>query len=158
MHPVIRIVLLIVLALVSNGGTALGEQASGSPAKPNPAPTPIPLAKVRLEAGSALASLQEIDASVSWHLSSADGIARTPPTSEIGARIANDTRLLTTSPSLDVLYRLKLAWERFGDRLSVSAHELTLHATSLEEQIRASRSVERDLAGNAPTARNAGGL
>ena len=115
MHPVIRIVLLIILALVSSGGTAPGQQASASPAKPTPAPTPIPLAKVPLEAQSALASLQEIDANVSRDQSSADGIARTLSdlTNEIDARIADDTRLLTTSPSLDVLYRLKLTWRKF---------------------------------------------
>jgi len=62
MHPAIRIVLFIILALVSSGSTAPGQQASASPAKPTPAPTPIPLAKVPLEAQSALASLQEIDA------------------------------------------------------------------------------------------------
>jgi hypothetical protein len=132
---IIRIVLLVILASVSSGGTAPGQQASGSPAKPTPASTPIPLAKVPLEAQSALASLQEIDGNVSGDQSSADGIARTLSdlTSEIDARIADDTRLLTTSPSLDVLYRLKLAWEKFGVRLSVLARELTLHATSLEE-------------------------
>src|SRR5271157_1333773 len=137
MHPLIRIVLLIILALVSSGGAAPGQPASGSPAKPTPAPTPIPLAKVPLEAQSALTSLQEIDANVSGDQSSADGIARTLSdlTSEIDARIADDTRLLTTSPSLDMLYRLKLTWEKFGVRLSVSARELTQHATSLEEQL-----------------------
>jgi hypothetical protein len=109
MHPVTRIVLLIILALVSSGGTAPGQQATGSPAKPTPAPIPIPLAKVPLEAQSALASLQEIDANVSGDQSSADGIARTLSdlTSEIDARIADDTKLLTTSPSLDVLYRCR---------------------------------------------------
>jgi hypothetical protein len=137
MHPVIRIVLLIILALVSSGATAPGQQASGSPAKPNPAPTPIPLAKVPLEAQSALTSLQEIDANASRDQSSADGIARTLSelTSEIDARIADDTRLLTTSPSLDVLYRLKLTWQSFGVRLLVLARELTQHATGLEEQL-----------------------
>ena len=159
-HPVIRIVLLIILALVSSGGTAPGQQASGSPAKPNPAPTPIPLAKVPLEAQSALTSLQEIDANVSRDQSSADGIARTLSdlTSEIDARIADDTRLLTTSPSLDMLYRLKLAWENFGVRLSVSARELTRARHKSGRATRASGSVEQDLAGNAPigeTARNA---
>ena len=134
---IIRIVLLVILASVSSGGTAPGQQASGSPAKPTPASTPIPLAKVPLEAQSALASLQEIDGNVSVDQSSADGIARTLSdlTSEIDARIADDTRLLTTSPSLDVLYRLKLAWEKFGVRLLVSARELTQHAASLEEQL-----------------------
>jgi hypothetical protein len=137
MHPVIRIVLLIFLALVSIGGTAPGQQASSSPAKPIPAPTPIPLAKVPLEAQSALASLQEIDANVSEDQSRADGIARNlwDVTSEIDARIADDKRLLTTSPSLDVLYRLKFSWEKFGVRLSVSARELTQHAATLEEQL-----------------------
>jgi hypothetical protein len=87
-----------------------------------------------LEAQSALASLQEIDANVSKDQSSADGSARSLSdlTSELDARIADDKRLLTTSPSLDVLYRLKLAWEKFGVRLSVSARELTQHSSSLE--------------------------
>jgi hypothetical protein len=83
-----------------------------------------------------LASLQEIDASLSKDQSSADGIARTLSdlTNEIDARIAGDTRLLSASPPLDMLYRLKLTWQNFGDSLSVSARELTQHATSLEEQ------------------------
>jgi hypothetical protein len=90
-----------------------------------------------LEAQSALASLQEIDANVSKDQSSADGVARNLSvlTSEIDARFDDYTRLLTTSPSLDVLYRLKLAWENFGVRLSISARELTPHATGLEEQL-----------------------
>jgi hypothetical protein len=125
------------LVLVASGGTATSQQASGSPAKPTPASTPIPLAKVPLEAQSALASLQEIDANVSGDQSSADGIARTLSilTNEIDARVADDTSLLTTSPSLDMLYRLKRTWEDFGVRLLVSARELTRHATSLEEQL-----------------------
>ena len=47
--------------------------------------------------------------------SSADGIARTLSilTNEIDARVAGDTSLLTTSPSLDMLYRLKRTWEKF---------------------------------------------
>ena len=137
MHPVIRIVLLIILVLISIGGTAPGQKASGSAAKPTPAATPIPLAKVPLEAQSALASLQEIDANVSGDRSSADGIARnlSDLTSEIDTRIADDRRLLTTSPPLDVLYRLKLAWENFRLRLLVSDRELTEHSTSLGEQL-----------------------
>jgi hypothetical protein len=137
MHPVIRIVLLIIMALVSSGGAAPSQQASAPAAKPTPAPTPIPLAKVPLEAQSALASLQEIDANVAGDQSSADGIASTLTdlTNEIDARIGDDTRLLATSPSLEVLYRLKLAWESFGVRLLVSARELTRHATRLEEQL-----------------------
>jgi hypothetical protein len=137
MHPVIRIVLFVSLVLVSRGRTVPGQQASASPAKPTPAPTPISLAKVPLEAQSALTSLQEIDGNVSGDQSSADGIARTlsDMTSEIDARIADDTRLLTTSPSIDLRYFLKVTWQNFGDSLLVSARELAQHATSLEEQL-----------------------
>jgi hypothetical protein len=93
----IRIVLFISLVLVASGCTAVGQPASASLAQPTPPPTPISLAKIALEAQSALASLQEIDASVSGDQSSADGIARTllDLTNEIDARIAGDTRLLT---------------------------------------------------------------
>ena len=48
-------ILLIILALVFSGGTAPGQQASGSPAKPTPAPTPIPLAKVPTDRISSVA-------------------------------------------------------------------------------------------------------
>ena len=137
MQPLIRIVLLIILALVSSADTALSQQASASPAKPTPAPTPIPLAKVPLEAQSTLASLQEIEANVSKDQSSAETIGGTLSelTNEIDARTAEDKRLLTSSPGLEVLYRLKVAWRNFGVRSSVSARELTQHATSVEEQL-----------------------
>ena len=137
MHPLIRIVLFISLVLVSSGGTAPGQQASASLTKPNPAATPIPLAKVALEAQSALASLQAINASVSKDQSSADSIARTllDLTNEIDGRIVGDTRLLTTSLSIDLRYWLKLTWQNFDDSLLVSARELTQHSTSLEEQL-----------------------
>jgi len=74
---------------------------------------------------------------VSRDQSSADAIARTVSdlTGEIDARIADDKTLLTTSPSLDVLYRLKRDWRTFDVRLLVSARELTQRATSLEEQL-----------------------
>jgi small-conductance mechanosensitive channel len=137
MRRVIRIGLFLSLTLVSSVGPARSQQASGSPAKPNSAPTPIPLAKVPLEGQSALASLQEIEANVSRDQSSADDIVRSLSdlTTEIDARIADDTRLLTTNPSLELLYRLKLTWQSFRDSLSASARELTQRSTSLEEQI-----------------------
>ena len=137
MHRVIRIVLVIVLALVSSIGTAPSQQASASPPKPTPAPTPIPLTKVPLEAQSTLASLQEIEANVSRDQSSAEPIggALSELTNEIDARAAEDKRLLTSSPSLEVLFPLKLAWQSFDVRLSASARALAQHATSLEEQL-----------------------
>ena len=80
-----------------------------------------------------------IDASVSGDQSSADAIARAllDLTNEIDVRIAGDTRLLTTSLSIDLRYWLKLNWQNFGDSLLESARELTQHATSLEEQLAA---------------------
>jgi potassium-dependent mechanosensitive channel len=137
MNPVVRIVLLVILALVSSGGTAPGQQASASPPKTNPTPAAIPVAEIPSKAQSALDSLQDTEADVSRAQSSADSIARTVSglTSEIDARIADDTRLLTTSPSLEELYRLKLGWRTFNVRLLASARELTQHAASLEEQL-----------------------
>jgi small-conductance mechanosensitive channel len=137
MHQAVRIVLLFILALVCDASTALSQQASASPAKPSPAPTPIPLSKVPLEAQSTLPSLQEIEATVSRDQSSAETIGGTLSglTNEIDARAAEDRRLLTSSPSLEVLYPLKLVWRSFGLRLLASARELAQHATNLEEQL-----------------------
>jgi small-conductance mechanosensitive channel/exonuclease VII small subunit len=122
--------------LLSSGGTAPGEQASASPAKPNPAPTPIPLTTVPVEAQSTMASLEEIDASVSKDQSSAGVIAGSLSNvkSEIDARMAEDMRLLRASPSLDLLHRLKSTWQNFGDNLSGLARELAQSATSLEKE------------------------
>src|SRR6516225_5016920 len=113
MRPLIRIVLLIILALVSSAGTTLSQQASASPAKPTPAPTPIPLAKVPLEAQSALASLQEIEANASRDQSSAEAIGGTfsDLTNEIDARAVEDKRLMPSSPSFEVFFPLRLAWK-----------------------------------------------
>ncbi|MBV9488684.1 MAG: mechanosensitive ion channel [Verrucomicrobia bacterium] len=137
MHLPIRIVLLMTLALVFSAGPALSQPASASPAKSTPAPTPIPLVKVPLEAQSALAALQEVDANASRDQSSAEAVDGTlvELTNEIDARIARDRRLLTSSPTLEVLYLLKRAWHSLGVRLAAPARELTQDATSLEEQL-----------------------
>jgi potassium-dependent mechanosensitive channel len=135
-HRANRLVLLLILTLVSGGGTAPGAQVSASPAKPNPAPTPIPLTKVPVEAQSAMTSLQEMDASVTRDQSGAGVIASSLSnlTSEIDASIAEDMRLLTASPSFDMLHQLRSAWQNFGDNLSASAQELAQRATNLEEE------------------------
>ena len=154
----IRFVLLVFLVLVSSGGLTSGEQASASPAKPTPAPTPIPLSRVPLDAQTALASLQEIDSAVSRDQSGLDGAAHTllDLSSEIDERVADDTRLLTTSPSLDVLYRLKLAWRNFALRLSLSDAELTRHATSLEEQLQRLDQLNKTWQATLPSAKQPG--
>jgi potassium efflux system protein len=137
MLPPIRIVFLIFLVLASSGVTTPGQQGSGSAAKPSSVPTPIPLIKIPLEAQSAVASVQEIEADVSKDQLSADEIGRTllELTNEIDSRIDDDTKVLNSSPSLDVLYRLKLSWRNFGLRLSVLEVGLTRYASSMEEQL-----------------------
>ena len=99
--------------------------------------TPIPLVKVSLEAQSTLASLQEIEANVSRDQSSAEATGGTLSelTNEIDARTAEDRNLLTSSPTLEVLYRLKLAWQSLGFRLSALDRELAQRATSVEEEL-----------------------
>src|SRR5258708_13156744 len=67
MHRVSRLVLLLILALVSGGSTAPGEQASASPTKSNPPPTPIPLTTVPVEAQSAMTSPDHIHPRMSRH-------------------------------------------------------------------------------------------
>jgi potassium efflux system protein len=137
MHRVIRIVLLFISALVSAGGTAPGQQPSASPTKPNPAPTPIQLATLPFAVQSAATSLQEIDTSVARIQSSADAIAGSLSNliNELDPRMIEDTRLLSASPSLEMLYRVKLSWQKFSDSLSASDRELTQLATSLEEKL-----------------------
>jgi hypothetical protein len=135
-RAVIRLVLLLILVSFFNDGSASAEQASASPAKPNPAPTPIPLIAVPAEAQSTIASLQEVDASVSRDQSTAAVIALSLSnlTSEIEANIAEDMKLLTASPPLDMLHQLRNAWQNFGDDLSALGRGLAACATSLEEE------------------------
>jgi hypothetical protein len=137
MHRVIRIVLLFISALVSAGGMASGQQPSPSPAKPSPAPTPIQLATLPFELQSAATSLQEIDTSLARIQSSADAIAGSLSNmiNELDPRMIEDTRLLSTSPALEMLYRIRLSWQKFSESLSASDRELTRFATSLEERL-----------------------
>ena len=86
------------------------EQSPAATPKASPEPTPLPLANVLSEAQSTMTTLEEVDASVSRVLSSTDGIVTrlSELNGEIDPRLAEDTKLLTTSPSLDILYRVKL--------------------------------------------------
>jgi potassium efflux system protein len=135
-YRVSQLALLLILALIFSGGTAQGEQASASPDKPNPSPTPIPLITVAVDAQTAMASLQEIEASLAADQSSASVITSSLSdlTSEFDARIAEDMRLLKASPSLDMIHRLRSTWQSFTDDLSALARKLAQSATSLDEE------------------------
>ena len=113
------------------------EQSPAATPKASPEPTPLPLANVLSETQSTMTTLEEVDASVSRVLSSTDGIVTrlSELNGEIDPRLAEDTKLLTTSPSLDILYRVKLTWEDFSRNLSVLARELTQQAMSLEQEL-----------------------
>ena len=133
MHCVVQAAILLTLGLASSRGTAPGELPSPSPAQP----TPVPISDLVPEAQSTLTSLQEINSSVSKVQASTDAIAATfsSLTQEIDPRLAEDSRLLNASPSLDVLYRMKLSWHDFDNSLSAVARELSQSVKSLEEDL-----------------------
>ena len=113
---------------------AEAQEASASPVKPSSASTPIPVLKVASNAESAMESLHEIGAGLAndqTKTSVADDLSHL--TSEIEARIADDVELLRSNPSLQMLYRLKLTWESFGNKLSAWNSELTRSGTNLEQ-------------------------
>jgi potassium efflux system protein len=135
MHWFIRIVLLFAISWPASGTTP--GQPPASPVKASPEPTPIPLTDVLSEMQSTMTILEEIDASASRIQSSTDAIVTrlSNLTGDMDPRLAEDTKLLRTSPSLDLLYRIKLTWQDFGDNLSALAKELTQQATSLDEEL-----------------------
>ena len=63
----------------------------------------------------------------------ADGLSQL--TNEINARIADDAQLLTLNPSLQMLQRLKVTWQNFGDNISEWNSDLTRSGTSLDEEL-----------------------
>ena len=105
--------------------------------KATPEPTPIPLADVLAEMQATTTTLEEIDSSAARVLANTDSIVARlwQLNGELNPRLAEDTKLLSTHPSLDVLYRIKLTWEDFSRNLSVLARELTQQATSLEQEL-----------------------
>lgn len=133
---VIPIVLFFTFCWASSGNMAEAQQASVSQAKPSSAPTPIPVIKVASEAESAMEPLHEIAASLASDQTTAtvaDGLSRL--TSEIEARIVEDIGLLRSNPPLQMLYRLKLTWQNFGDKVAAWNSELARSGTSLDEEL-----------------------
>jgi hypothetical protein len=112
-------------------------QPPASTPTPSPEPTPVPLSNVVSEMQSTMATLEEINASLSRVHSGTDAIVTrlTQMNSEINPRLAEDTKLLVTGPSLDILYRTKLTWQDFGRNLTGLARELTQQAMSLEQEL-----------------------
>src|ERR1700730_6237921 len=137
MHRVIQISLLLLFALACDVVVAAAPPPPASPTTSNPGPTPIPVAKVPLEAGSTVAVLQEINARSSRDQSTANLIAASLANlaSEIDARMSDDTRLLEGSQSLDTLHRLTAIWDEIRDSLSTLTREVTKCAANLDQEI-----------------------
>lgn len=135
-YRVSRLAFVLLLALFWSGGTALGEQTSASPEKPNPSPTAIPFATVAVELQVAMASLHAIDTNLTQSKLSVGVIAASLSdlTSQADAMIPQDMELLNSSPSLDLLHRLNSTWQSFTDDLSALAEKLAKRAASLEEE------------------------
>jgi hypothetical protein len=135
-YRVSRLALLLLLALISSGGTAPGEQASASPAKPSPSPTAIPLTTVAVQLQVAMASLQAIDTNLAQSKSSVGVIAESLSdlTSQADAMTSEDMKLLQSSPTFDMLHRLNSTWQSFTDDLSALGQQSAKRAASLEQE------------------------
>ncbi|HEY5742850.1 MAG TPA: hypothetical protein VIS99_09940, partial [Terrimicrobiaceae bacterium] len=149
MHRTRRMLLFFCLAWLLIQPVS-GQQPATSPApaaspKPSAEPTPIPLANVPMDIQSAIQLTEDIEANVLRIQSATDSIDENLSnlTSEIDPRAAEDTKLLAASPTLDMLYRIKLTWQDFSAHLSGLSRELTLRATSLEEELARLNQIEK---------------
>jgi len=136
MRPVIRIALFLMFCCASSSHAAEAQQAAGPEAKPSPASRPIPLIEIASKAQAALESLREIESGLSAEQTTRsvdDGLSHL--TAEIEAEIGDDTQLLSSNPSLNMLYPLKVSWQSFGDKLSAWNNELTRSGISLDEEL-----------------------
>ena len=82
-----------------------------------------------------MAALQAIDTSLEESQSSVlvIGESLSDLNSETDAMTADDMKLLRSSPTLDMLHRLKSTWQSFADDLSALTQKLAQRAASLEE-------------------------
>jgi potassium-dependent mechanosensitive channel len=136
MRPVIRIALFLMFCCASSSHAAEAQQAAGPEAKPSPASRPISLIEIASKAQAALESLREIESGLfadQTTTSVTDGLSHL--TAEIEAEIGDDTQLLSSNPSLNMLYPLKVSWQSFGDKLSAWNNELTRSGISLDEEL-----------------------
>ena len=136
MRRVVRIALFLAVSWASSSNLAEAQQTPAPPAKPSPSPAAIPAMKVASEAASALESLRELQSSLSADTTAAgvsDGLLRL--TGEIDAQIADDTELLRSNPTLQMLYPLKVTWRNFSEKLSAWNNSLTHSGTNLDEEL-----------------------
>ncbi len=143
MHRAIRFLPIFFLAFLCGVYEAAGQQASTplqtatpiATATATPPSTPVPLTKVPLEAESAMAALQEINSVQAQNQSGSEQIATdlARVAQEIDARVADDSRMLASSQSLEMLNRLSASWDNLREALSSTAKELSQRTASQEE-------------------------
>ncbi|MBV9873965.1 MAG: mechanosensitive ion channel [Verrucomicrobia bacterium] len=120
---------------------ARAEDASPSPsASPAPskvAPTAVPLVKVPPELESTFGELRQIEQIASTDRTSLESASSglSDLTTELNARLTEDSRILAGTPSLELLYQLRTGLQTFADGLSNSEQDLTQRATTLGNRI-----------------------
>ncbi|MEJ7709448.1 MAG: hypothetical protein WKF84_06215 [Pyrinomonadaceae bacterium] len=99
-------------------------------------PTPIPLAEVVTQAELATASLRDTEADLSSDQITATIEQELPAlTHDIDARLEENSRLLTPSPSLETLRALETGWQNIGGNVSAWARSLRTNAGQLDKKI-----------------------
>lgn len=148
MRRVLKLFLVITLspALANTAAKGQGQVAAPTVATPSPSPsttptatptpTPIPLAEVVTQAESAAASLRDTEADLSSdQIITGIETELSAVTREIDARLAEDSRALSPSPSLETLRALEAGWQKIDDNLTAWERDLRASASRLERQI-----------------------
>ncbi len=138
---VIRLFIYAMMTVLLTAPVTRGQQEilttplpSSPPASPAPAPTPIPLVEVATQVESTLGNLRDIETQFTANQIPTTVDKELPLlTREIDARFDDSTEILTMSPSLETLRDLEANWQKLGETLSTSEHDLTTYATQLNQ-------------------------
>ena len=114
------------------------SSSPGASATPSatPSPSPIPLPDVVTEANSAAKALRDMNASLASdevRTKVLEGLSAL--TGDIDARVAETNRVLSTSPSLEMLGELEKEWQGLHDTAQGWSRDLIRRATELDSQL-----------------------
>jgi potassium-dependent mechanosensitive channel len=135
-HRQIRIALLCAFCEGLGGSIVAAQQVPSAVAKPNAAPTPIPLSEIASQAESTYRSVQSIETTLSTDQVTAAIERRLPPlTNEIELRGTEMAKFLTGIVPLELLYSMEMVLQKYRDQLSSWNHDLTERSKILDSQI-----------------------
>jgi hypothetical protein len=135
-HRQIRIALLCAFCEGLGGSIVAAQQVPSAVAKPNAAPTPIPLSEIASQAEFTYRSVQSIETTLSTDQVTAAVERRLPPlTNEIELRGTEMAKFLTGIVPLELLYSMEMVLEKYRDQLSSWNHDLTERSKILDSQI-----------------------